>query len=108
MHAAEGAIRVACRRVGRLQKMKLRSLVGMLLHRGGELPRISFSRSRVLSESHGFVEKRGRRSREEHRRMYHSDMMQGAVFEEEFQTHATGAPLRIGCRWIPSGNREPA
>jgi hypothetical protein len=84
MYSVEGAIGVACRRIVRLQKMKLRSLVGMLLHKGGELARISFSGSRVLSESQEFVQKRGRRSREEHRRMYHSDVMQGAVFEAEF------------------------
>src|SRR5207245_4230728 len=76
MYSVEGAIGVACRRIVRLQKMKLRSLVGMLLHKGGQLARISFSRSRVLSESQEFVQKRGRRSREEHRRMYHSDVMQ--------------------------------
>ena len=84
MYSIEGAIGVARWRIVRLQKMKLRSLVGMLLHKGGELARISFSRSRVLSESQEFVQKRGRRSREEHRRMYRSDVMQGAVFEAEF------------------------
>jgi hypothetical protein len=84
MYSIEGAIGVACWRIVRLQKMKLRSVVGMLLHKGGQLARISFSRMHVLSESQEFVQKRGRGSREKHRRMYHSHVMQGAVFEAEF------------------------
>jgi hypothetical protein len=48
------------------------------------LARISFSRTHVLSESQEFVQKRGRRSREEHRRMQHSHVVQGTVFETEF------------------------
>src|SRR5260370_39862079 len=108
MYSVEGAIGVACRRIVRLQKMKLRSLVGMLLHKGGELARVSFSGTRVLSESQEFVQKRGRGSREEHRRMYHSDEMQGAVFDAEFYTHTTRAPLRSGCRWLPSRDPEHA
>src|SRR4029077_18775496 len=84
MYSIEGAIGVARWRIVRLQKMKLCSVVGMLLHKGGQLARISFSRMHVLTESQEFVQKRGRRSREEHRRMYHSYVMQGAVFEAEF------------------------